>query len=763
MGMLPLFILLPFTQLFSQSFSNTQTTNIPDKGSVNIPIVVSGLQSEVNKNDFGLQSVKINVTHNMVKQLGVELQSPDGSKILLARDISGVNLTNTVFNGESNIYIDFGRAPYNNAEGYRSINDLGILNNGQDPNGTWNLIITDSTAGTTGNVSGVTLSFGSNPAKPILTSSNLPIVIINTHGVEIPDEPKIIADMVIIYNEGGGRNYADQTNYHYEGKIGIEIRGHSSQQFPKKQFGFETWNETGDDDVKVSLLGMPKESDWILSANYTDKTMMRNVLSYQLSRDMGNYASRGKYCEVIINNEYKGVFVLQEKIKRDKDRVNVEKLKPEDITEPNITGGYIFAVDKLDGGEITWRSNIERGTIFQFVYPKKRKDLTTEQQSYLQNYVNAFEAALNGPNFRDPVDGYRKYADELTFMDFFISNELAKNIDGFRLSSYFYKKRGGKIMAGPIWDFDIAWGNANYYAGSNPNGFQYLNNLGNDPNKVPFWWAKLMSDPVWKGGLISRYGHLRNEILSQNRINFIIDSLANQVQEGQQRNFTRWNIIGKYVWPNPTYPNSYAEEVTNLKNWITKRLQFLDSELDYSGGPLPVTIVNFYGNLKESGVDLIWATAQEENVRAYEIERSTGDHNFESIGSITSKGNSVGGNHYSFRDQTPANGVNLYRLKLVGMDGRVTYSNVISVNVTGGGWSISPNLVQNQLRILSPLAGNEKLQLKILNSQGQQLRSEPITNRSVITYDVSNLSSGYYILSIQDTKGNNTSLRFIKR
>lgn len=272
-----------------------------------------------------------------------------------------------------------------------------------------------------------------------------------------------------------------------------------------------------------------------------------------------------------------------------------------------------------------------------------------------------------------------------------------------------------------------------------------------------------MSDPNWKSALGLRYGQFRNEFLSQTRINFIIDSLSSHINDAQQRNFTRWNILGKYVWPNPKYPQTYTEEVTNLKNWISQRLQFLDGELEYSGTPLPVNILSFSASLKESAVYLNWATAQEQNIKYFEIERSTGDPKFESIGSVTSKGNSANNSHYNFQDPAPPGGANLYRLKIVGIDGKVTYSNIVSVNAINAGWSVSPNIVQNQLRIISPLTSNEKLHLKILNSQGQQLKSDYLTNRNLINYDVSKLSAGYYILSIQDMKGNSTSLRFIKR
>ena len=187
------------------------------------------------------------------------------------------------------------------------------------------------------------------------TSSNLPIVIINTNGQDITSDEKITADMGIIFNGGGVRNYLTNPYNNYNGKIGIEIRGSSSQSFPKKQYAVETRDSLGED-LDVSLLGFPEESDWILFAPYNDKSLMRDVLIYKLASDMGRYASRSKYCEVVLNNEYVGVYVLLEKVKRDNDRVNIKKLEPTDITGDAITGGYIIKIDKTDGEEVESKS-----------------------------------------------------------------------------------------------------------------------------------------------------------------------------------------------------------------------------------------------------------------------------------------------------------------------------------------------------------------------------------------------------------------------
>lgn len=187
-------------------------------------------------------------------------------------------------------------------------------------------------------------------AQVTLTSSKLPIIIIDTNGQTIPDEPKITASMKIIDKGNGERNYVNDPANVYNGKIGIEIRGHSSQMFPKKQYGIELRDDAGND-ISVSILGMPSESDFVLNASYTDKSLLRNVIAYKLGNDLGRYASRTKFCEVIINNQYMGIYILQEKVKRDKNRVNIKKIATADTTGDAVTGGYILKIDRIDPGD----------------------------------------------------------------------------------------------------------------------------------------------------------------------------------------------------------------------------------------------------------------------------------------------------------------------------------------------------------------------------------------------------------------------------
>ena len=245
-----------------------------------------------------------------------------------------------------------------------------------------------------------TVSFNSVDGSLItFTSSNLPIVVINTNGQEIPDEYKITADMGIIYNGEGVRNNLTNPYNNYNGKIGIEIRGSSSQGFPKKQYSLETRDLAGND-LNVSLLGFPEESDWILFAPYNDKSLMRDVLAYKIANSMGRYASRSKYCEVVLNNEYIGVYVLFEKVKRDANRVNIKKLESSDISGDALTGGYIIKIDKTDGeNNDGWYSTYlpypqaPYSVFYQYHYPKP-DNIVQQQKDYIQNKIFQFETMM---------------------------------------------------------------------------------------------------------------------------------------------------------------------------------------------------------------------------------------------------------------------------------------------------------------------------------------------------------------------------------
>jgi len=431
-------------------------------------------------------------------------------------------------------------------------------------------------------------------AQVNFTSSNLPIVVIDTEGQTIPDEPKIRARMGIIWNPANARNLITDPFNNYDGAIGIEVRGSSSQYFyPKKQYGFETIDDAGEN-KDVSLLGLPAENDWILHAPYGDKTLIRNALIYQLSNEIGRYASRCRFCELVLNGEYAGLYILMEKIKRGKNRVAISKLEPQEISGDDLTGGYIVKIDKLEGSEIDgWYSpflpypGAHQHIYYQYHYPKASA-IVTEQRQYIQGVVANFEELMNRPDYADPVTGYRTLIDLPSAVDFFLLNEFPKNVDAYRLSAFLYKDKDSDdptLHFGPIWDFDLSYGNANYYNGWLTDGWQldYFREAAefrSDGFQVPFWWSKIAADPAFLDSAAARWQVLRQNQLSRTHIYAVMDSMTALIQEARVRNFQRWNeVIGYWVWPNYYVGATYLEEVNWMKQWIYHRLNWMDQTL----------------------------------------------------------------------------------------------------------------------------------------------------------------------------------------
>ncbi len=421
------------------------------------------------------------------------------------------------------------------------------------------------------------------------SSSNLPLVLVHTGGKTISDDPKIDAAMGIIWNGAGKTNALTDDFNDYNGKIGIELRGSSSQGFPKKSYGLELKNDHGED-IDASLLGMPAEEDWILYGPYSDKTLIRNVLIFTLDAALGHYSPRCRFVELFLNDQYQGVYVLMEKIKRDDLRLDLAKLNPDELSGEDLTGGYIIKIDKTTGsGGSGWYSDYlsqaNRRTFFQYEVPKF-DEIQPAQRNYIQHYFELFEKALHDQNF-DGTNGFRQLADEDSFIDYMIMNELSKNIDGYRLSTFLHKDKNGKLKLGPIWDFNLAFGNANYYNGESTSGFQFEANLGNDDWQNPFWWPILFEENTFRRKLKDRWSSLRENQLSDQRITIVVDSLTNLLTDAQGRNFQKWPVLSTWVWPNAYVGNNYSAEVSWLESWIANRLNWLDTNMEalYVGSP----------------------------------------------------------------------------------------------------------------------------------------------------------------------------------
>jgi len=591
-----LFFSLLFLTLRAQLFNGTGGAILNNGVNTYFNLNVSGLSQTQLDSTFGVEEVCININHPTNQELYIYLQSPSGTIVELTEGSSctDTNYTNTCFKDTAASSITIGQAPYTGS--FKPVGYLGRFNNGQTGNGTWKLIVKDYLAFiNSGNLASWSIRFGNSPSPNLkFTSSNLPIVIINTSNQSISDT-SIIANMGIIYNGSSQRNNTTNTWNHYNGKIKIHLRGNSSKNFEKKPYNLETKDATGND-LNVSLLGMPPESDWCLIAAYQDKSLIRIPLAYDLFGRMGHYTPKYKFVEVVINDEYRGVYILVEKPKRGPSRINVSKLTKNDNTNPNITGGYIFKIDRADEGG--WYSllpgNSQNNSHFyyEYVYPKDT-DITIQQEAYIKNYMNSFETIMASSSFSDQTNGYPKYIETNSFVDFFLINELSKNVDAYRLSTYLYKdniSNGGKLHIGPVWDYDLAWHNCNYGDSFLPSGWEYQ--MADSVFPCPTWWDRFKQDTNFVNQVYCRWTQLRQGILKLNNLNSYIDSTALVLNESQQRNFIQWPILGAYIFPNPQNQSNatYQTEVSDLKTWVANRIAWMDASI--SGNCIMPFVVN---------------------------------------------------------------------------------------------------------------------------------------------------------------------------
>ena len=439
-----------------------------------------------------------------------------------------------------------------------------------------------------------------------LSVSNLPILRINTKTRVIQDEPKIPVVMDL-FDAGSGQLNQVSASPTISTVAGVEFRGSTSQAdfyflpgYVKKPYGIELWTDsTGVKAKKMSLLQMPEESDWVLNASYNDRSFMRDFIAQNLAARLGLLHSNTKFVELIINEEYRGVYVLMEKIKQGKNRVPISDLYPTENAGDDVTGGYLLKIDKTSGSpSSSWKSNYTSGISatqkceFQIEYPQYGI-ITQQQFIYIRDYINTWEQKLMTEDMNDPKASFRNYMDIPSFVNYFILNEATRNVDGYRLSTYLYKDKeslGGKIKMGPAWDFNIAFGNADYLNGWMTNGFVYkaMENDGgkNDAWQVPFWWNKLVQDASFRKALATRWKEVRKTFLNTTSIFATIDSAQVVLKDPLTRNFQKYLLLGKKIWPNYYVGSTVNDEVNWLKNWIQGRLTWLDAQLAIYESPI---------------------------------------------------------------------------------------------------------------------------------------------------------------------------------
>ncbi len=422
-------------------------------------------------------------------------------------------------------------------------------------------------------------------AQSNFVSSNLPIIKINTNGKTIGEDIKIVADMSVIDGKNGVNKPTDVATY--QGKIGIELRGSTSLFLSdRKPYSVETRQDDGISNKNMELLGLPKENDWAFLAPFADKTLIREAFMYDLANQLMPWAPHFRFVDVLVNEKYEGIYMVTEKIKQGKNRVNIDKLEVTDNDGDELTGGYIFAFDKLKNKDVFFYSKYLYPN--QSAYPEyvivspKTDNISTTQKDYLRKWVHDFEEVMRSPKYNDVNTGYPKIIDVQSFVDFVLLNELSRNIDGYRLSTYFHKDKNsidGRLHAGPAWDYNITLGNANYCNAQSTSGwaFDFNNICGQDKWTIHFWWQKLIEDQQFRILLKKRWQTLRKKDWTNTQLEQKIDSLKNTIGDAHYEHFKRFDILKKYVWPNPIIYSNYTDEVWSLKQWVKKRADWMDS------------------------------------------------------------------------------------------------------------------------------------------------------------------------------------------
>lgn len=421
-------------------------------------------------------------------------------------------------------------------------------------------------------------------------NSNLPVIVIDVGKHRVNQQVAVTGDFYLYeQNEDGRTLFGKNSAPSVQSACTVKIRGQSSAQiYTKKQYKIHLQNPDGTNN-NVSLLGMPKENDWIINGTYGDKTIMHNYLAYTLESQMDfKWAPRVRYVEVYITHdrndmsadEYLGLYVLTESIKVDKNRVDITR--GDGSTDPEKIG-YIFAKDKGADGSAAIRSNYDT---YKLEYPNP-DTITRPQRRYLADKITEFENALYGADFTDPEKGYRAYIDADSYIDAILLTELMKNVDGIRLSNYFSLDKNGKIVCGPAWDFDLSCGTCNYgMDAEKPTGFIFLDKSYR--NSGDYAWAdRMMQDPWFANRLVERYRELRGAAFSEENIQSIIDKAYYEVIESATRNAGRWPELydgHTYIWPNAFTFTSYTAAVNDLKEWLHERVVWLDEYIGWLNG-----------------------------------------------------------------------------------------------------------------------------------------------------------------------------------
>jgi hypothetical protein len=422
--------------------------------------------------------------------------------------------------------------------------------------------------------------------------SDLPVIVIDTFNQNLPNNTVRTSSFALFEPNPADNNLTSISDTPtVESRSSIKVRGSSSAGFTKQNFAVELWEDGLDVDESHSLLGMPKEGDWILHApDRYDRSLINNAFIYQVSNEAGRYAVQTRFVELFLNkdnrevssSDYYGVYVLMEKIEQDSDRVGIEEIPIQATAEPDVSGGYIFKVDRADpGGDggFNATSNNGQNQNVKYVEPKETDvESRPAQQTYVADYWNKLTSAIEANDFHNPSTGlhYSEYIDVGSFVDHHLLNELMLNVDAMRLSAYYHKDQSDLLAAGPLWDFDRTAESADG-RDDQPTTW-YMDIAG-----VPWWWAELFTDHDYRQQWVDRWQELREDLLSDEHINSIVDSMATELLDSSVRNNARWTGSGERPRTSSGSPvggldGTFLGEINHKKLWFEARTAHFDAQ-----------------------------------------------------------------------------------------------------------------------------------------------------------------------------------------
>ena len=478
-----------------------------------------------------------------------------------------------------------------------------------------------------------------------ISHTNLPIVWLEVNGAMILKDERITAHMKVIDNGDGQLNYGDTVAHpgqhvDYEGYIALRYRGHSSFEHSRKPYSFRPLDkplEEGGVKTKVKILGMGKDNNWALLAPYSDQSLLRNPLAFELARPWMEFSPQCRFCELYLDGIYYGVYILTEVVSKGKHRLNLPD--PGD-NDDDLTGGYIMEVDRCEENYYMSRyrpigstgSAYTRNIYFQYKSPDY-EDLTEAQIEYIKGRIDQMENALwrylpNG----EPT--YRQYLDVDNFIDYQLAEELGHNVDAYRLSGKFFKRRDSEDprFKMVVWDMDLAYGVPYYHGAWSPENWSYeLNDTlyqAGETYLVPFWWYKLNRDPDYVARLKARWAEYRRHNVREERVMALVDSLYTVLTAdgAVQRNSLAWPRWGLYVWPNHYTAQNYDDAIAYLKQWLRDRIAWMDGQLGFDPNAAMLGDVDDDGDVRIDDVTalidyLLSGIAEDINLAAADVDQ----------------------------------------------------------------------------------------------------------------------------------------------